>query len=54
MRMRKKKNLDVRLERTKSMLVENPTEYKGKYGFIDGDANEIIPFKYKHVEDFFK
>ncbi|MBR6689580.1 MAG: WG repeat-containing protein [Clostridia bacterium] len=28
------------------------TEYKGKYGFIDGDANEIVPFKYKHVEDF--
>lgn len=31
MRMRKKKNLDVRLERTKSMLIDNPTQYKGKW-----------------------
>ena len=27
-------------------------EKKGRYGFIDGDANVIIPFKYKEVEDF--
>lgn len=28
------------------------TEYNGLYGFIDGNANVIVPFKYKHVEDF--
>ena len=31
MRMRRKKNLDVRLERVKHMLVENPAEFKGKW-----------------------
>lgn len=31
MRMRKKKHLDVRLERVRFMLLDNPTDYKGKW-----------------------
>lgn len=31
MRMRKKKNIDVRLENAKAMTAENPTQYQGKW-----------------------
>ena len=31
MRMRKKKNIETRLENTKSMTVENPAQHKGKW-----------------------
>lgn len=41
MRMRKKKNLDVRLERCASVMVPEPTALRGKWSALFGNDNPI-------------
>lgn len=41
MRMRKKKNLDARLERCSDYIVGNPSEWKGKWNELFGNGNPI-------------
>lgn len=41
MRMRKKKNLDARLERCSEVIVGNPQDWKGKWSELFGNSNPI-------------
>lgn len=41
MRMRKKKNLDARMERCSELLVGNPKDWKGKWNELFGNDNPI-------------
>ena len=41
MRMRKKKNCDIRLERCESLWIKNPEELKGKWNELFGNDNPI-------------
>ncbi len=41
MRMRKKKNCDIRLEKCESLWIKNPEELKGKWNDLFGNSNPI-------------
>ncbi len=41
MRMRKKRHFDERLERVSERLVQNPTEYRGRWSELFGNTNPI-------------
>ena len=41
MRMRKKPNLDLRMEQCSKLLIQNPKEYRGRWLELKPDAQEV-------------